>query len=157
MSVWPLSVWPLGGPRIFNDLLPTVIDFALYRGIPCRHLSISECSGLSSDHIPLLIYFSVAAYQVIAKTYSAASMGFFETWNCSLGQKRSYTSPRLDEDKAYYIWREGLFYKLMPLLPESLWKLVVSFLDNRMFAVDIRGHISGLRQIRAQLRRNWTK
>jgi len=37
----------------------------------------------------------------------------------------------------------------MPLLPEGLWKLVVSFLDNRMFAVDIRGHLSGLRQIRA--------
>jgi len=25
----------------------------------------------------------------------------------------------------------------------------VSFLDNRVFAVDIRGHLSGLRQIRA--------
>jgi len=37
----------------------------------------------------------------------------------------------------------------MPLLPEGLWKLVVSFLDKRMFAVDIRGHLSVLRQIRA--------
>jgi len=37
----------------------------------------------------------------------------------------------------------------MPLLPEGLWKLIVSFLDNRMFAVDIRRHLSGLRQIRA--------
>jgi len=34
-------------------------------------------------------------------------------------------------------------------MPEGLWKLVVSFLDNRMFAVDIRGHLSGLRRIRA--------
>jgi len=40
----------------------------------------------------------------------------------------------------------------MPLLPEGLWKLIVSFLDSRMFAVDIRGHLSGLRQIRAGVR-----
>jgi len=46
-------------------------------------------------------------------------------------------------------WHEGHFYKQMPLLPGGLWKLVVSFLDNRMFAVDIRRHLSGLRQIRA--------
>jgi len=37
----------------------------------------------------------------------------------------------------------------MPLLPEGRWKLVVSFLDNGIFAVDIRERLSGLRQIRA--------
>jgi len=49
------------------------------------------------------------------------------------------------------VWHEGLFYKLMPLLPEGLWKLDVAFLDNMMFAVDTRGHLSGLRQIRASV------
>jgi len=37
----------------------------------------------------------------------------------------------------------------MPLLPDGLWTLVVSFQDNRMFAVDIRGHLSEQRQTRA--------
>jgi len=64
------------GPTHFlwiNNHLQTAIDFAVYRGIACSYLSISESSGLFSDHIPLLIYLSVAAYQVIAKTSSDIS------------------------------------------------------------------------------------
>jgi len=66
-----MQILDTGGPTHFswlNDHVSTAIDFAVYRGIPCSHLSISECSSLSPDHIPLLIYFSVAAYQVISKT-----------------------------------------------------------------------------------------
>ncbi|XP_017115241.1 uncharacterized protein LOC108137824 [Drosophila elegans] len=46
--------------------------------------------------------------------------------------------------------RRSLF-KLMSLLPEGLWKLIVTSLDKTEFAVDIRGYRSGLRPIRARV------
>ncbi|KAH8351708.1 hypothetical protein KR084_002973, partial [Drosophila pseudotakahashii] len=47
---------------------PSAIDFAIFKGIRSECLNISESFDLSSDHIPLIIQYRIAACKLSRRT-----------------------------------------------------------------------------------------
>jgi len=66
-----MQVLSTGGPTHYpySQRMPSVIDFAIYKGIRSDLLSISEIVQLSSDHIPLIIHYRVSASKLSRKTF----------------------------------------------------------------------------------------